>query len=118
MSHDKDTFVQVAIFDTGLGKGHTHFRRVMDQTDWTDEKTMEDGLGHGTFVAGVIASSSDCMGFAPDADLYICRVFTNSQVCCQLSRKGRWNGAITFVCGLMHRSHTRRGSLMPLTTPS
>ena len=72
--------VQVAIFDTGLAKDHSHFRRVMDQTDWTDEKTLEDGLGHGTFVAGVIASSSDCMGFAPDADLYICRVFTNSQV--------------------------------------
>eukprot|EP00731_Ephydatia_muelleri_P038206 Em0679g1a len=72
--------VKVAIFDTGLAKDHSHFRRVMDQTDWTDEKTLEDGLGHGTFVAGVIASSSDCMGFAPDADLYICRVFTNSQV--------------------------------------
>jgi len=37
-------------------------------------------LGHGTFVAGVIASSKECLGFAPDADLYIFRVFTNSQV--------------------------------------
>ena len=38
------------------------------------------GLGHGTFVAGVIASNKDCLGFAPDADLYIFRVFTNNQV--------------------------------------
>lgn len=38
------------------------------------------GLGHGTFVAGVIASSKECLGFAPDADLYIFRVFTNNQV--------------------------------------
>lgn len=38
------------------------------------------GLGHGTFVAGVIASYKDCLGFAPDADLYIFRVFTNKQV--------------------------------------
>ena len=38
------------------------------------------GLGHGTFVAGVIASYKECLGFAPDADLYIFRVFTNSQV--------------------------------------
>jgi membrane-bound transcription factor site-1 protease len=41
---------------------------------------MEDHLGHGTFVAGVIASSSECLGFAPDSDLYIFRVFTNNQV--------------------------------------
>ena len=38
------------------------------------------GLGHGTFVAGVIASNTECLGFAPDADLYVFRVFTNSQV--------------------------------------
>jgi subtilisin family serine protease len=40
------------------------------------------GLGHGTFVAGVIASNKECLGFAPDADLYVFRVFTNNQVNC------------------------------------
>ena len=39
------------------------------------------GLGHGTFVAGVIASMRECQGFAPDAELHIFRVFTNNQVC-------------------------------------
>lgn len=39
------------------------------------------GLGHGTFVAGVIASMRECQGFAPDSELHIFRVFTNSQVC-------------------------------------
>ena len=72
--------VRVAIFDTGLARGHPHFRRVRDRTNWTDEKSLDDGLGHGTFVAGVIASSAECLGFAPDADLYIFRVFTNNQV--------------------------------------
>lgn len=38
------------------------------------------GLGHGTFVAGVIASMRECQGFAPDAELHIFRVFTNNQV--------------------------------------
>jgi len=38
------------------------------------------GLGHGTFVAGVIASMRECQGFAPDSDLHIFRVFTNNQV--------------------------------------
>ena len=42
------------------------------------------GLGHGTFVAGVIASNKECLGFAPEADLYIFRVFTNSQVSCHM----------------------------------
>ena len=42
--------------------------------------TVPVGLGHGTFVAGVVASSRECLGFAPDAELHIFRVFTNSQV--------------------------------------
>ena len=54
--------------------------RIKDRTNWTNEKTLDDGLGHGTFVAGVITSHKDCLGFAPDADLYIFRVFTNNQV--------------------------------------
>lgn len=45
--------VRVAIFDTGLRKNHPHFRNVIDITNWTDEDTTEDGLGHGTFVAGM-----------------------------------------------------------------
>jgi len=72
--------VRVAIFDTGLSKSHPHFKRIKERTNWTNEKTLEDGLGHGTFVAGVIASSKECLGFAPDAELHIYRVFTNNQV--------------------------------------
>lgn len=70
----------MAVFDTGLSKDHPHFRRIKERTDWTNENTLDDGLGHGTFVAGVIASSKECFGFAPDADLHIFRVFTNKQV--------------------------------------
>lgn len=72
---------QVAIFDTGLAASHPHFKKIKERSNWTNEKTLEDGLGHGTFVAGVIASSCiDCLGFAPDAELHIFRVFTNTQV--------------------------------------
>ena len=63
-----------------MARNHPHFRNIKDRTDWTDEETLEDHLGHGTFVAGVIASSSECLGFAPDSDLYVFRVFTNNQV--------------------------------------
>ncbi|XP_045191862.2 membrane-bound transcription factor site-1 protease-like [Mercenaria mercenaria] len=74
--------VKVAVFDTGLSESHPHFKpgRVKDRTNWTHEKTLDDGLGHGTFVAGVIASHKECLGFAPDADIYVFRVFTNNQV--------------------------------------
>lgn len=38
-------------------------------------------MGHGTFVAGVVASTDEkCPGFAPEVDLYTFRVFTNNQV--------------------------------------
>ncbi|XP_072169129.1 membrane-bound transcription factor site-1 protease-like [Diadema setosum] len=72
--------VKVAVFDTGLSENHPHFKKIKERTNWTNEKTLDDGLGHGTFVAGVIASHKECLGFAPDADLYIFRVFTNNQV--------------------------------------
>uniref|UniRef100_A0A7N6B6M5 Membrane-bound transcription factor site-1 protease n=1 Tax=Anabas testudineus TaxID=64144 RepID=A0A7N6B6M5_ANATE len=72
--------VKVAVFDTGLSEKHPHFKNVKERTNWTNEKTLDDGLGHGTFVAGVIASMRECQGFAPDSELHIFRVFTNSQV--------------------------------------
>ena len=35
--------VRVAIFDTGLPKNHPHFKNVKDRTNWTGEKTLDDG---------------------------------------------------------------------------
>lgn len=74
------TGIKVAVFDTGLAKTHPHFKKIKERTNWTNEKTLDDGLGHGTFVAGVIASSQECLGFAPDSELHVFRVFTNNQV--------------------------------------
>ncbi len=68
------------MFDTGLAKSHPHFKKIRERSNWTNEKTFDDGLGHGTFVAGLIASSKQCLGFAPDSELHIFRVFTNNQV--------------------------------------
>lgn len=72
--------IRVAVFDTGLDKDHPHFKKVKERTNWTNEKLLDDGVSHGTFVAGVIASSKECLGLAPDAELHIYRVFTNNQV--------------------------------------
>ena len=51
--------VRTAVFDTGVRSDHPHFRNIRERTNWTHENTLNDGLGHGTFVAGVIASADD-----------------------------------------------------------
>jgi len=44
--------VRVAIFDTGLAQDHPHFKkgRIKDRTNWTNEKTLDDGWFHFQFV--------------------------------------------------------------------
>lgn len=54
---------------------------MQERTNWTNEETLNDNLGHGTFVAGVIAGEDEeCLGFAPDTEIYAFRVFTDAQV--------------------------------------
>ncbi|MFS7982475.1 putative site-1 protease [Helianthus anomalus] len=73
--------VKMAIFDTGIRSDHPHFRNIKERTNWTNEDTLNDNLGHGTFVAGVIAGEdAECLGFAPDTEIYAFRVFTDAQV--------------------------------------
>ncbi|KAL2553727.1 Subtilisin-like protease SBT6.1 [Forsythia ovata] len=73
--------VKMAIFDTGIRARHPHFRNIKERTNWTNEDTLNDNLGHGTFVAGVIAGQdAECLGFAPDTEIYAFRVFTDAQV--------------------------------------
>ncbi len=66
---------QVGVFDTGIREGHPHIRNIKERTNWTHQNSLADGLGHGTFVAGVIGSSDgSCPGFAPDIELYTFKV--------------------------------------------
>lgn len=76
--------VKMAIFDTGIRADHPHFRNIKERTNWTNEDTLNDNLGHGTFVAGVIAGEdAECLGFAPDVEIYAFRVFTDAQLDCR-----------------------------------
>jgi membrane-bound transcription factor site-1 protease len=44
------------VFDTGIRPDHPHIRKIKERTNWTHQNSLADGLGHGTFVAGVIGS--------------------------------------------------------------
>ncbi|KAM3207787.1 hypothetical protein ACQJBY_062826 [Aegilops geniculata] len=55
--------------------------QMRERTNWTNEDTLNDNLGHGTFVAGVIAGQDpECPGFAPNTEIYAFRVFTDAQI--------------------------------------
>eukprot|EP00737_Agarophyton_chilense_P000968 gb/GEZJ01001079.1/.p1 GENE.gb/GEZJ01001079.1/~~gb/GEZJ01001079.1/.p1 ORF type:complete len:1070 (+),score=124.20 gb/GEZJ01001079.1/:537-3746(+) len=72
--------VNVAVFDTGIAPA-THFPTLRTITDWTHQNTTHDTVGHGTFVASLIAGNNPaCPGLAPHANLHIFRVFTGAQV--------------------------------------
>lgn len=82
--------VKMAIFDTGIRADHPHFRNIKERTNWTNEDTLNDNLGHGTFVAGVIAGQDpECLGFAPNTEIYAFRVFTDAQ-CRYPTHHGSW----------------------------
>ena len=73
--------IRIAIFDTGLSATHPHFKYIRERSNWTDNDSLDDELGHGTHVAGIIASHhSECAGFAPDAELFVFRVFNSRQL--------------------------------------
>ena len=65
----------MGVFDTGIIENHPHIRNIKERTNWTHQNSLADGLGHGSFVAGVIGSQDKlCPGFAPDMELYTFKV--------------------------------------------
>lgn len=67
----------MGVFDTGIREGHPHVRNIVERTNWTHQDSLSDGLGHGSFVAGVIGGQdAACPGFAPDIELYTFKVCT------------------------------------------
>ncbi|PXF44477.1 Subtilisin-like protease SBT6.1 [Gracilariopsis chorda] len=72
--------VDIAVFDTGIART-AHFPTIRTITDWTQDNTTDDSVGHGTFVASLIAGRNPaCPGLAPHANLHIFKVFTGTQI--------------------------------------
>lgn len=73
--------VKVGVFDTGIREDHPHVKNIKERSNWTHQDSLSDGLGHGSFVAGVIAGRFEgCLGLAPDVELHTFKVFTDDQV--------------------------------------
>ena len=73
--------IKMGVFDTGIKEDHPDVDHIDERSNWTHEDTLADGLGHGSFVAGVIASkNAQCPGLAPNVSIHTFKVFTNDQV--------------------------------------
>jgi membrane-bound transcription factor site-1 protease len=73
--------IKMGVFDTGIKENHPDVEHVEERSNWTHEPSLSDGLGHGSFVAGVIASKNPrCPGLAPNVSIHTFKVFTNDQV--------------------------------------
>jgi len=78
------TGVKVGILDTGCDLQHQDLAgRIQAHTDFTGKGNAQDGNGHGTHVAGIIAGSGAASGgqyrgVAPEVDLYIAKVLDDS----------------------------------------
>lgn len=77
--------VRVAVLDTGIDQGHPDFSgrlATMELESFIPGETVQDGHGHGTHCAGVIAGAAKSSGprrysVAPDAELIIGKVLND-----------------------------------------
>lgn len=68
--------IKIAIFDSGISKDAESQLNIAAKVDFTGDVDQKDASSHGTFIASVIGSkNSHCPGIAPEAELYIFKVF-------------------------------------------
>jgi subtilisin family serine protease len=76
--------IPVAVIDSGVDSTHPELAgRILDAKSFVGGSAREDPLGHGTFVAGLIAAGVDngigIAGLAPSAELLVAKVVTKSR---------------------------------------
>jgi subtilisin family serine protease len=76
--------IPVAVIDSGIDASHPELAgKVLDARSFVGGSARVDALGHGTFVAGIIAAGTDnglgIAGLAPSAELLVAKVVTGSR---------------------------------------
>ncbi|MGH3066764.1 MAG: S8 family peptidase [Gaiellaceae bacterium] len=76
--------IPVAVIDSGVDIAHPDLAgKVLDTESFVGGSARQDSLGHGTFVAGIIAAGVDngigIAGLAPSAELLVAKVVTPSR---------------------------------------
>lgn len=86
--HYRGAGIKIAIIDSGAATTHDNLHGIKAGFDVMNKIDNPDGwnqdtLGHGSHCAGVIAAAdiaSGIRGFAPDADIHVCKLFPGGQI--------------------------------------
>ena len=70
--------VTVAVLDTGIATHSALVGTVIDHRNFTSDPELQDTLGHGTHVAGIIAAHGPRSGIAPACNLLSLKVLGHS----------------------------------------
>jgi len=76
--------IPVAVIDSGVDGSHPELsKKILDAQSFVGGSPLDDSLGHGTFVAGLIGAGVDngigIAGLAPSAQLLVAKVVTKSR---------------------------------------
>jgi subtilisin family serine protease len=78
--------VKIALIDSGAATSHPNLNRLRNGFDIVNNDAgtwTQDILGHGTHCAGVIGGADPgfgIRGFAPDAEIHVCKLFPGGQI--------------------------------------
>ena len=78
--------VKVALVDSGAATGHRNLagiRAGIDVVGRTADGWTHDAIGHGSHCAGIVAgldTGTGIRGFAPEAEVHVCRVFPGGRL--------------------------------------
>jgi subtilisin family serine protease len=80
--------VKIAVIDSGAATSHTNLRQLGPGFDIINKESdpgtwNQDALGHGSHCSGVIGGtdpSFGILGFAPEAEIHVCKLFPGGQI--------------------------------------
>ena len=80
--------IRIAVIDSGAATTHDDLKQIHFGFDVINKKVNpdswnEDTIAHGSHCAGIIAGTDNAVGirgFAPDAEIHVCKLFPGGQV--------------------------------------